>query len=234
MPQARWYEYAKTHPKKLPDALLCEDGAEASQLADVCRYLEIDHIVLPDFRAVYMDDLRPFGEELFALFGALRTYYAASKKPLIISPLKTLLFNVPKAELLQSFEIEFASRLDLSPLKEQLLHWGYTFVDMVEMEGEVSHRGDILDIFIPGNENPYRISLFDDEVEEIKAFDVETQRTEKEEISSITVHSTFFSLDAAQFKRFTRSVENASSDSFVKDIASLGYWVLEEDGCDLL
>jgi len=234
MPQARWYEYCKTNPKKIPDALLCEDAKEASELADVCQYLEIEHVVLPDFRAAYMDDLRPFGEELFAMFGALRSYYGATKKPLIIAPLKTLLFPVPKSELLQNFEIEFASRLDLTSLKEKLLHWGYSFVDMVEMEGEVSHRGDILDIYIPGNDNPYRISLFDDEVEEIKQFDVETQRTDKEEIASITVTSTFFSLDADQYKRFTKAVENAESDSFVKDIASLGYWVLGEDGQDLL
>ncbi len=234
MPQARWYEYCKSNPKKIPDALLCEDAKEASELADVCQYLGIEHVVLPDFRAAHMDDLRPFGEELFAMFGALRTYYGTSKKPLIISPLKTLLFPVPKPELLQSFEIEFASRLDLSVLKEKLLHWGYSFVDMVEMEGEVSHRGDIVDIYIPGSENPYRISLFDDEVEEIKQFDVETQRTDKEEIASITVTSTFFSLDEEQYKRFTKAVENAESDSFVKDIASLGYWVLGEDGQDLL
>ncbi|MGD9969904.1 MAG: DEAD/DEAH box helicase [Sulfuricurvum sp.] len=234
MPQARWYEYCKTNPKKLPNALLCEDAKEASELSDVCKYLGIEHVVLPDFRAAYMDDLRPFGEELFALFGALREYYTAVKKSLLIAPLKTLLFPVPKAELLQSFEIEFASRLDLSHLKETLLHWGYTFVDMVEMEGEVSHRGDILDIYIPGSENPYRISLFDDEVEEIKQFDVETQRTDKEEIVSITVTSTFFSLNEEQYKRFSRSVENATSDSFVKDIASLGYWVLGDEGHDLL
>ncbi len=233
MSQARLYEYLKKHPKSIPDILTCEDGKEAGELSDVCAFLEIDHIVLPDFRAAYMDDLRPFNEELFALFGALRSYYHASKKPLVIAPLKTLLFPVPKSELLQSFEIEFASRIDLGALKEKLLCWGYSFVDMVEMEGEVSHRGDILDIYVPGSQNPYRISLFDDEIEEIKAFDVETQRTEKEEIASITVTSTFFSLDAEQYKRFTRAVENATSDSFVKDIASLGYWVLGDEGHDL-
>ncbi len=233
MSQARLYEYLKTDPKKLPDILLCEDAKEASELADVCAYLGIETAVLPDFRAAFMDDLRPFGEELFALFSALRAYYAAPKKPLVISPLKTLLFPVPKAELLQSFEIEFASRLDLSALKEKLLHWGYTFVDMVEMEGEVSHRGDILDLYVPGSEKPCRISLFDDEVEEIRFFDVETQRTEKEEVAQITVTSTFFSLDAEQFRRMTREAENAQSDSFVKDIASLGYWVLGDAGWDL-
>lgn len=233
MSQARWYEYLKNNPKKLPEILLCEDAKEASELSDVSAFLEIPHIVLPDFRATYMDDLRPFSEELFALFAALRTYYTASKKPIIISPLKTLLFPMPGAALLQSETIEFASRIDLSAFKEKLIYWGYTFVDMVEMEGEVSHRGDILDIYVPNQSNPYRISLFDDEVEEIKAFDVETQRTDKEELASIEVTSAFFSLNESQYKHFEKAIAQAQSDSFVKDIASLGFWVLGEHGIDL-
>jgi len=233
MSQARWYEYLKNNPKNLPDIVVCEDAKEASELYDVSTFLGVNSIVLPDFRATYMDDLRPFGEELFALFAALRTYYTAKKKPLIIAPLKTLLFPLPQASLLQSQTIEFASRLDLSAFKEQLLHWGYTFVDMVEMEGEVSHRGDILDIYVPNAPHPYRISLFDDEIEEIKAFDVETQRTDKEELVSIEVSSAFFSLDATQYTAFENAINATQSDSFVKDIASLGFWVLGEYGIDV-
>lgn len=233
MSQARWYEYAKNNPKNLPEILVCEDAKEATELSDVSAFLGIKHIIFPDFRAAYMDDLRPFGEELFALFAALRSYYNASKKPLIISPLKTLLFPMPRAELLQSETIEFASRIDLNAFKEKLIHWGYTFVDMVEMEGEVSHRGDILDIYVPNQSNPYRISLFDDEVEEIKAFDVETQRTDKEELASVEITSAFFSLDSEQYRYFEKAVASSQSDSFVKDIASLGFWVLGEYGIDL-
>jgi transcription-repair coupling factor (superfamily II helicase) len=232
MSQPRFYEYLKNNPKKRCDIVVCEDAKEASELADVAEFLEIETLVFPDFRASYMDDLRPFSEELFALFAALRTYNTSAKKPLIISPLKTLLYPLPNASLLQSMTIEFASRIDLKVTKETLLRWGYTFVDMVEMEGEVSHRGDILDIFIPNTENPYRISLFDDEIEEIKIFDVETQRTQKEELAFIEVTSAFFSLDEEQGKRFDKAISNAQSDSFVKDMASLGFWVLGEEGAD--
>lgn len=232
MSQERFYEYLKSHSKNRCDIVVCEDAKEANELADVAKFLEIESIVFPDFRATYMDDLRPFSEELFALFNALRQYNRAQKKPLVISPLKTLLHPFPHETLLQSISIDFASRIDLSATKETLLRWGYTFVDMVEMEGEVSHRGDIIDIFIPGEENPYRISLFDDEVEEIKAFDVETQRTLPEELASITVTSAFFSLDEEQSKAFEKAISASESDSFVKDIASLGFWVLGAWGID--
>ena len=233
MSQARFYEYLHNNPKNRCDILVCEDAKEAAELSDVATFLELPHIVLPDFRAAYMDDLRPFGEELFALFPALREYYGATKKPLLISPLKTLLFPFPNASLLQSETIEFASRIDLNAFKNKLIHWGYTFVDMVEMEGEVSHRGDILDIYVPNHSNPYRISLFDDEVEEIKAFDVETQRTDKEELASIEVTSAFFSLSEEQYRTFEKAIASAQSDSFVKDIASLGFWVLGDEGIDI-
>ncbi|MFA6628400.1 MAG: CarD family transcriptional regulator, partial [Sulfuricurvum sp.] len=233
MSQARFYEYLHNNPKNRCDILVCEDAKEAAELSDVATFLELPHIVLPDFRAAYMDDLRPFGEELSALFSALREYYGATKKPLLISPLKTLLFPFPNASLLQSETIEFASRIDLNAFKNKLIHWGYTFVDMVEMEGEVSHRGDILDIYVPNHSNPYRISLFDDEVEEIKAFDVETQRTDKEELASIEVTSAFFSLSEEQYRTFEKAIASAQSDSFVKDIASLGFWVLGDEGIDI-
>lgn len=232
MPQPRLYEYLKNNPKNRCDIIVCEDSKEAGELADVCAFLDVETIVFPDFRAQYMDDLRPFGEELFALFAALRTYYAAKKKPLVITPLKTLLYPLPKEHLLQSMVIEFATVLDLKTTKETLLHWGYTFVDMVEMEGEVSHRGDILDIFVPNTTNPYRISLFDDTIEEIKAFEVETQRTLPDELVSIEVVSAFFSLDNEHYTRFEKAIAQSSSDSFVKDMASLGLWVMGEDGCD--
>ncbi len=232
MSQPRFYEYLKNNPKKRCDIIVCEDAKEAGELADVASFLEIETLVFPDFRASYMDDLRPFSEELFSLFAALRSYYSAKKKPLIISPLKTLLYPLPNASLLQSMTIEFASRVELKTLKETLHRWGYTFVDMVEMEGEVSHRGDILDIFIPNTPNPYRISLFDDEVEEIKMFDVETQRTDKEELSFIEVTSAFFSLTQEQGRVFDKAILDAQSDSFVKDMASLGFWVLGDEGTD--
>jgi transcription-repair coupling factor (superfamily II helicase) len=160
MSQARWYEYLKNNPKNRPEILLCEDAKEASELSDVSTFLEVSHIVLPDFRATYMDDLRPFSEELFALFAALAYLLHGIQKTVDYFTSKNITVSrSPDPSLLQSETIEFASSIDLGAFKEKLIHWGYTFVDMVEMEGEVSHRGDILDIYVPNQSNPYRISL---------------------------------------------------------------------------
>ena len=230
--QAKLYAYLRKNPA--PEVLICEDAAEAQRLFDLCRFKGLEAVVLPDFRATWLDDLRPFSEELTQMAEALRRYYGADKKPLVIAPFKTLLFPLPKAELLRTKQIAFGDRLDLNAFKQELLHWGYTFVDLVEVEGEVSFRGDIIDIFAPGSETPCRISLFDDEVEQIRAFEVETQRTLGDELESFEVHSAPYAFDAAGYERIVKAVESSQSDSFVKDIDSLGFWYLGDGAEDFL
>jgi len=230
--QARLYAYLQKAQR--PDLLICEDAAEAQQLFDLCRFLDMEAVVLPDFRATWMDDLRPFGEELSQMAEALRVYYTSEKKPLVIAPFKTLLFPLPKSQLLRTKQILFGDRLDLAKFKEELLHWGYTFVDLVEMEGEVSFRGDIIDIYIPGTETPLRISLFDDEIEQIKGFDLETQRTVGAELEGFELHSAPYAFDGEGYERIVKAVEASQSDSFVKDIDSLGFWYLGDDAENFL
>ncbi len=234
MSQDRLFEYFKLSKDKPCELLICEDAKEAAGLADVCSYFERDCLVFPDLRAAYGDDLRPFREELQQLFLQLRTYNGAAKKPLVISPLKTLLFPLPKERLLQTRILEFGDVLELNSFKEQMLFWGYSFVDIVQVEGEISFRGDIIDIYIPGSKYPFRISLFDDEIEEIRLFDPQTQRTIDDETDSIEISSAFFTLESDGFERLSRRVEDSGSDSFIKDIASLGFWHLEEDAASFL
>lgn len=210
------------------DILVCQDAKEASSLADVVEFFKLDHILFPDFRARFKDDLRPFKEELFELFSALRSYYKSDKKPLIISPLKTLLFPLPKPQALQSTTIEFGSTIDLKNFKEKMLFWGYEFVDIVQMEGEISFRGDIIDIYVPSAANPVRVSLFDNEIEQIKEFELETQRTLGEELESLEITAAFYSLNEEQFDALKEKIAQSDSDSFVKDLASLGFWYLDD------
>jgi len=172
--------------------------------------------------------LRVFKEELHLLFSCLRTYYTAKKKPLIISPLKTLLFDLPKESLLQATSLEFGGIIKVQEFKEKMLFWGYTFVDIIQVEGEISFRGDIIDIYPPSASMPIRISLFDDEIEQIKQFELESQRTQKEELDSITITPAFYSLDEEQFNTLNKKIEVSQFDSLVKDVASLGLWYLDD------
>jgi len=228
MSQSRLFEQFKKNAIDDLEVVICEDEKEALELAEVARFFKREYLLFPDFRALYNDDLRPFKEEMSALLQALRVYHDATLKPLIIAPFKTLLFNYPKAELLQTRALEYAETINLKAFKEQMLFWGYNFVDMVQVEGEISFRGDIIDIFVPGNEHPYRISLFDDEIEEIKAFTLEKQRSIGDEIAKIEIVPALFGLDEAGYEEIMQRVNESESDSFVKDLSSLGFWYLQE------
>ena len=228
MSQSSLYEYYKSSKKYDLELLLCEDSKEAHELESVAKFFKQETIVFPDFRPSFGDDLRVYKEELHQLFAQLRTYYKAKTKPLIISPLKTLLFHLPHENLLQSITLEFGEDIKLKNFKEQMLFWGYTFVDMVQVEGEISFRGDIIDIYVPYTNNPIRISLFDETIEQIKYFELESQRTIGEELSDFEVSSAFYSLDEDNFNTLNEKIETSEFDSMSKDIASLGLWHLDE------
>lgn len=234
MSQNRLFQYYKTAKNQDLEILICQDAKEAHELESVANFFKKDVLVFPDFRATLGDDLRVYKEELHALFSTLRKYYALKKKPLIISPLKTLLFNLPKANLLAFTTLEFGSNIELKKFKEQMLFWGYSFVDMVQVEGEISFRGDIIDIFPPSSAMPLRISLFDDEIEQIKYFELESQRTQKDELESVEITPAFYSLNEDEFNSLNAKIAKSEFNSLVKDIASLGFWHLEESAANFL
>ena len=228
--QAAIYEYF-TSERSSAELLLCKDSKEAAVAADTLAYLGYMPYVLPDFRAAYGDDLRAYKEELSLLLERLFAWYRNPKKrKILIAPFRSVMHPVPGPELFAVKRFEFGEQLNLDALKKELLFWGYTFVDIVEAQGEVSFRGDIIDIFPPNSTHPFRISLFDDEIESIRHFACETQRSEKEELEAITIHPALFALDEAMYDRFNEKIAQLPSDAFEKDIHSLGYWVVGESG----
>ncbi len=230
--QAGIYEYLQQSPSV--NILVTSDEKEAYEVAEVAEFLGFPTFKLPDFRANFGDDLRPFKEELFSLFSALSAFYNNPKpKKLLIAPFRTLITPLPKPALFDTIMIEFASTIKISDFKETLHNWGYAFVDIVEEEGEVSFRGDIIDIYPRGVENPFRISLFDDEVEGIRHFTCESQKSQKEEIEHFTISPAYFAFDSAQVAAVEACIGKLNSDSFMSDIASLGLWCLGDMAEDI-
>ncbi|MBQ3281501.1 MAG: transcription-repair coupling factor [Eubacterium sp.] len=75
---------------------------------------------------------------------------------------------------------------DLGSLKESLQRLGYERLPIVESRGSCSIRGDIFDVFTPEADDPYRVEFFDDEIESIRSFDIDTQRS-IEQLTEITI-----------------------------------------------
>ena len=100
-------------------------------------------------------------------------------RDVVIVPLTTALYPLPPVEHLAAytFFLKRGEKLDVQKLREQMTFAGYSHVQQVLTPGEFCVRGGIIDLFAMGSILPYRIDLFDDEIETIATFDVDTQRT---------------------------------------------------------
>ncbi|WP_419770486.1 MAG: transcription-repair coupling factor [Candidatus Marinarcus sp.] len=211
--------------------LIVNDDKQAQMAQDVVAYHNLHPFTLPDFRANFGDDLLAFSDELQDITKTLNDYYAYKKQnKILIAPIRTISFAMPKQECFDSFEISFAQTLNLEEFKSKLYNWGYYFVDIVTSEGEVSIRGDIIDICPLGSEMGYRISLFDDEIESIRHFDIEDQKSNKEELESFKISPAFLALNAESFEKINDEIQTVKTDAFIQDIHSLGFWYLDELG----
>ncbi len=218
--------------------LACKDFKESELAKEVISYFKpnIKAILFPEFRTKKNDDLRSFFEEFLQLLGGLREFYQAlenKQKAIIIAPISALLHPLPKKELLESFKITLLEKYNLKDLKDKLFYYGYEILDLVEVEGEASFRGDIVDIYAP-NSKAYRLSFFDMECESIKEFDPTTQMSLKEDLLEIEIPPTLFSLNEQSYKDLKTKVEQSSLNSFSKDLTSFGLWFLGEKANDLL
>ncbi len=218
--------------------LACKDFKESRLAKEVISYFKpnIKAVLFPEFRAKKNDDLRSFFEEFLQLLGGLREFYQAlenKQETIIIAPISALLHPLPKKELLESFKITLLEKYNLKDLKDKLFYYGYEILDLVEVEGEASFRGDIVDIYIP-NSKAYRLSFFDTECESIKELDPTTQMSLKEDLLEIEIPPTLFSLDEPSYKDLKTKVEQSPLNSFSKDLTSFGLWFLGEKAQDLL
>ncbi|GAA6843701.1 transcription-repair coupling factor [Helicobacter pylori] len=218
--------------------LACKDFKESELAKEVISYFKPNTkaILFPEFRAKKNDDLRSFFEEFLQLLGGLREFYQAlenKQETIIIAPISALLHPLPKKELLESFKITLLEKYNLKDLKDKLFYYGYEILDLVEVEGEASFRGDIVDIYAP-NSKAYRLSFFDMECESIKEFDPTTQMSLKEDLLEIEIPPTLFSLNEQSYKDLKTKVEQSPLNSFSKDLTSFGLWFLGEKANDLL
>lgn len=97
----------------------------------------------------------------------------------VVTTLEALSKTLMEPGLFQQtiLKVKVGQRVGVEDLLRQLVSTGYQRVDMVEAKGQVSLRGGILDIYSATEENPYRLELFDDEVDSIRIFSIENQRS---------------------------------------------------------
>jgi len=100
---------------------------------------------------------------------------------IVVTSIEALLSRLAPPENLKKAlkTLRVGDVVDLSELASLLVSMGYERVDMIEGKGQFSVRGGIIDFFPVTEEKPYRIELFDDEIDSIRIFDIISQRTEQ-------------------------------------------------------
>lgn len=142
-------------------------------------------INFPDQETLPYDVFSPLPELISQRLLALQQIGQLSHG-LVIVPVSTLMQFLPPAAFVSGNVLDLAvgQRLDVTGFRRQLEENGYHSVSQVFGHGEFAVRGSLLDIFPMGSDQPYRLDLFDDEIDSIRCFDPETQRS-SEKISQL-------------------------------------------------
>lgn len=210
------------------ELLLCENDKEADWLSQVPPFFGIRTFVLPDFRAEFGDDLRAFSGELFKICEVLSAYHKEEGQKILIIPLATALKRLPHKHHLQGMRLELGENLDPRAFSEELLRMGYEVVDMVQDRGELSLRGEVLDIFCIDGTQPVRILLDGERVESVRFFDLQTQKTIPTELKSLEICPFLMHFSKEDYERLEEKLQNFQSAALIKDRNSLGLWCVED------
>jgi transcription-repair coupling factor (superfamily II helicase) len=161
-------------------AIVCADALIAHRLAEELRWIDPSLRVdlFPDWETLPYDHFSPHSDLVSERLLALHRLTHAGTDVFII-PATTASYTLAPAKYHAAFTffLKTKQRLDVPALREQLATAGYAHVTQVVAAGEFSVRGGLIDLFPMGATLPYRIDLFDDEIESIKQFDVDSQRT---------------------------------------------------------
>ena len=133
----------------------------------------------------------------------------------LLLPLATAMQKIapPSFILGRTFWLKTGQQLDVDALRNSLIEAGYNHVTHVVATGEFAMRGGILDIFPMGSDTPFRLDLFDNEIDSIKTFDADSQRTltNVNEIRLLPAHEFPTDTDAQKIFR-SRFREEINSD----------------------
>ena len=211
-----------------PLIVITETALQAQRLQDEIPYFapKLSVNLLPDWETLPYDSFSPHQD---LVSERLATLYQIKHNlcDIAIIPVTTALYRLPSVEFLSAytFFLKQAEKLDLDALKRQLTLAGYTHVSQVLSPGEYSIRGGLIDLFPMGSAVPYRLDLFDNEVESIRTFDVDTQRSiyPVKEIRLLPARE--FPLDEAGISRFRQNFRekfegDPSKSQLYKDVSN--------------
>ncbi|RKG34061.1 transcription-repair coupling factor [Acinetobacter tianfuensis] len=156
--------------------MVARNSLHLGQLESELEFYGIKPIIFPDWEILPYDRLSPHQDIVSERLAILSNMPANGVLLLTAAALAQRV--APASWVLgEHFDIRAGQKFDLEQQKKRLVQAGYRLVDTVYDHGEFAVRGSIMDIYASGQESPVRIDLFDDEIDTLKFFDPETQRT---------------------------------------------------------
>ena len=222
---------ARYLPHKRLKVVLTQDAEQALRLQTAWRFFRPHDtaVFLPDWETLPYERFSPHQDLVSERLSALWQIKSGVADVLFV-PVATAMQKLPPVPFLagRTFWLKTGQTLDIGRLKTDLVDAGYNHVSHVVAAGEFAVRGGIVDLFPMGSEMPYRIDLFDDEIDSIKTFDTETQRTISpvSEIRLLPAHE--FPTDSEAQKifrsRFREEVDGNPNDAAVYKAVSNGHF----------
>ncbi|MFZ9286522.1 MAG: CarD family transcriptional regulator, partial [Burkholderiaceae bacterium] len=174
-------------------AIVTADAADAQRLMDELPLFApaLRCVMFPDWETLPYDTFSPHQDLISERLATLWRLHRASQgnardttRPddgvdVVLVPATTALYRVAPPSFLAGYTFEFKvkQRLDEAQLKAQLTLAGYNHVTQVVSPGEYAVRGGLIDLYPMGSAVPYRVDLFDDEIDSIRTFDPDSQRS---------------------------------------------------------
>ncbi len=162
--------------------IVCADSIDVIRLRQEMSWFEpsLNVVCLPDWETLPYDVLSPqesiISERLETLY---RLTEPSQKVDVVIVSAVTAAQRLCPISFVggNTFYFKRGDKLDVAALRERLVKAGYAHVQQVLAAGEFAVRGSLIDVFPMGSEHPFRLDMFDDEIDTIRWFDIETQRS---------------------------------------------------------
>lgn len=211
---------AITQEKRL-FVIVTQDSQTAQRLQhELTFFLDDAFPVLqfPDWETLPYDVFSPLPEIISERLRTL-ALLPETKRGALIVPVSTLMHRLAPREhiLAHSFAIEVGGTLNLELTRAKLEAVGYQCVSQVYQHGEFAVRGSILDLFPMGSKQPYRIELFDDDVESIRSFDPDTQMSQDKMQQVELFPAREFPFTDEAIKRFRQAFREQFPDASAKN-----------------
>ena len=211
--------------------LVANDAEDAARWQAEIDFFATDKtgeiVLFPDWETLPYDVFSPHPDIVSERLATLRTLASLRRGVLVVSA-TALMQRLPPPEYVdaQSFVLAAGERFDTLRERARLEAAGYTAVETVDNRGEFAIRGSLMDIFPTGAPNPIRIDMLDDEIESLRFFDAETQRTIERVKQIHLLPAKEFPMDQAGIARF----RNRWHETFNVDVRNCSVYRDVSDG----